>query len=85
MTDPFEMRRKKLLWRACHRGIKEMDILMGGFARKRLESMSAADLDAFEALIELPDQDMLSWITGETTVPPDVKNDLLQEFVKFRP
>ncbi len=85
MTDPFEMRRKKLLWRACHRGIKEMDILMGGFARARLESMSAADLDAFEALIELPDQDMLSWITGETPVPPLVKNDLLQEFIKFRP
>ncbi len=58
---------------------------MGGFARARLESMSAADLDAFEALIELPDQDMLSWITGETPVPPHVKNDLLQEFIKFRP
>jgi antitoxin CptB len=85
MTDPFEMRRKKLLWRACHRGIKEMDILMGGFARKRLERMTASELDAFEALIELPDQDMLSWITGETPIPLTVKNDLLQEFVKFRP
>jgi antitoxin CptB len=85
MTDPFEMRLKKLLWRACHRGIREMDILMGGFARKRLERMTASELDAFEALIELPDQDMLSWITGETPIPPTVKNDLLQEFVKFRP
>ncbi len=85
MTDPFQMRRKKLLWRASHRGIKEMDILMGGFAKSRLEGMSEMELAAFEALIELPDQDMLSWITGEAVVPAGLTNPLLPEFIKFRP
>ena len=79
------MRRKKLLWRASHRGIKEMDILMGGFARTRLNAMAEADLDAFEALIELPDQQMLSWITGEADVPESIINPLLPELLKFRP
>jgi antitoxin CptB len=85
MTDPFQMRRKKLLWRASHRGIKEMDILMGGFARMRLNAMTEADLDAFEALIELPDQQMLSWITGEADVPAGITNPLLPELLKYRP
>jgi antitoxin CptB len=79
------MRRKKLLWRASHRGIKEMDILMGGFARSRLDHMTESELGHFEALIELPDQDMLSWITGEASVPAGQTNPLLPEFMKFRP
>ena len=85
MTDPFQMRRKKLLWRASHRGIKEMDILMGGFAKARVGQMTETELTALEALIELPDQEMLSWITGETTIPFDITNPLLPELLKFRP
>jgi antitoxin CptB len=84
-TDTFELRRKRLLWRACHRGIKEMDLLMGGFAMDRVGSMSEAELNAFESLIGLPDQEMLSWIKGETPVPKDMDNILLKEFLQFRP
>ncbi|HQX85830.1 MAG TPA: succinate dehydrogenase assembly factor 2, partial [Aestuariivirga sp.] len=32
-AEPIELRRKRLLWRSSHRGIREMDLLMGGFAR----------------------------------------------------
>ena len=85
MTDPFHMRRKKLLWRASHRGIREMDILMGGFARARISRMGEDELQALEALIELPDQQMLSWITGQSMVPADMTNPLLPELLKFRP
>ena len=84
-TDTLELRRKRLLWRACHRGIREMDLLMGGFAQSRLAGMSGQELDAFESLIGLPDQEMLSWIKGETPVPKDMDNILLKEFLQFRP
>ncbi len=84
-TDTLELRRKRLLWRACHRGIREMDLLMGGFAADRVGSMSEAELNAFESLIGLPDQEMLSWIKGETPVPKDMDNILLKEFLQFRP
>ncbi len=84
-TDTLELRRKRLLWRACHRGIREMDLLMGGFAVDRVGSMSEAELNAFESLIGLPDQEMLSWIKGETPVPKDMDNILLKEFLQFRP
>jgi antitoxin CptB len=85
MTDPIEMRRKKLLWRANHRGIREMDILLGGFAAQRIADMTRIELDALEALIEFSDQEMLSWITGETSIPDTITNPLLPEFLRFRP
>ena len=84
-AEPIELRRKRLLWRSSHRGIREMDLLMGGFARSRLPTMTENELNAFEDLIELPDQDLLSWITGEATVPPAISNALLPELLKFRP
>lgn len=84
-TDTFELRRKRLLWRACHRGIREMDLLMGGFAQSRLAGMSGAELDEFEAMIELPDQEMLSWIKGELPVSAQSDSALLRELLQFRP
>jgi antitoxin CptB len=82
--DTLDLRRKRLLWRACHRGIREMDLLMGGFAQNRLAGMSEADLAAFEAVIELPDQEMLSWITGEAPVPAGSDSAMLRELLQFR-
>ena len=84
-AEPIELRRKRLLWRACHRGIREMDLLMGGFAKSRLQHMTESQLNDFEALIELPDQELLTWITGEATVPSSQNNELLPELLKFRP
>jgi antitoxin CptB len=84
-AEPIELRRKRLLWRSSHRGIREMDLLMGGFAQSRLPTMTEKELNAFEALIELPDQELLSWVTGEADVPPTISNMLLPELLKFRP
>ena len=84
-AEPIELRRKRLLWRACHRGIREMDLLMGGFAKRRVGDMTENELNDFEALIELPDKQLLTWITGEATVPATLDNGLLPELLKFRP
>jgi antitoxin CptB len=61
--------RKKLLFRAWHRGMREMDLLMGQFAEARLAAMSEAELGEFNALLEAPDPDVLSWLTGQSPVP----------------
>ena len=68
MTDnsqQAEITRKRLLWRAMHRGIKEMDLVVGGFAAKRLAGMSTGELALFEMLLEIPDQELLSWVTAQ--------------------
>jgi antitoxin CptB len=80
-----ETMRKRLLWRATHRGIKEMDLIAGGFAAARLPTMSHDDLVAFEVLLELPDQDLLAWATRQDEVPEKLRSPLLLELINFRP
>ena len=62
-------RRKRLVFRACHRGIREMDILLGGYAKRRIAGLGEAELDRFEALLDEPDQLLLAWLTGQAPAP----------------
>ncbi len=77
--------RKRLLWRATHRGIKEMDILVGGYAKAHLDSMSEHDLRHFEHLLELPDQDLLAWATRQEPVPAHLQSIMLDDILRFHP
>jgi antitoxin CptB len=83
--EPTDTRRRRLLWRATHRGIKEMDLLLGGFAKARIAAMSEADLCALDAVIDIPDQEMLSWATSQAEIPPEQDTPLLREILAFRP
>ena len=77
--------RKRLAWRASRRGIKEMDILVGGFADARLPTMTPQELVVFEVLLEIPDQQLLSWVTGQEVVPQEMRSAMLLDMLAFRP
>ena len=79
-----DVMRKRLMWRANHRGIKEMDLLIGGFAAAHLHRMSDAELQQFEAILDVPDQEMLAWVTGQEQVPQQHASALLLELLNFR-
>lgn len=64
-----ETRLKRLKIRAWRRGIKEMDLIMGRFVEDTGAEMTAAEMDALEALMEENDLDIYSWITGRDTPP----------------
>ncbi|WP_417248070.1 succinate dehydrogenase assembly factor 2 [Celeribacter sp.] len=76
MSETHEHRLKRINIRAWRRGIKEMDLLIGGYADANLASMSEAELDAFEALMDENDQDLLAWATGQQDAPADLKPTL---------
>jgi antitoxin CptB len=65
----LDARRRRALFRAWRRGIREMDLVMGNFADANLPAMSDAELDEFERLLDAPDPQLLAWITGEAPVP----------------
>lgn len=81
----LEVRRKRLLWRATRRGIKEMDIIVGGFAEANLQRLGAAELDAFERVLDIPDQDLLSYATRQNDIPPDLRSAMLDAVLAYRP
>lgn len=76
-------RLRKLMFRAWHRGTKEMDILLGGFAQARIEGMSDEELDAFEALLHIPDQDFYNMLVKDGPIPPAYDTPMMREIVSF--
>jgi antitoxin CptB len=73
----LDERRRKILFRAWRRGLREMDLVMGRFADANLPSMSEAELDEFERLLDVADPQALAWITGEAAAPPEFDTPLL--------
>lgn len=82
-TAGLDPRRKRILFRAWHRGTREMDLLMGRFAESALDAMSEAELDQFEALIEVPDLDLFAWLTGSESVAPNYDSMVFRALAAF--
>ena len=71
-----EDRLKRLRFRAWHRGTREADLMIGGFVSRTIASLTEAELDALEALLELPDVDLADWLTGRVPVPEQHRGPL---------
>ena len=85
MTEtPLDIRRKRLKFRAWHRGTREADLLIGSFADARLDGFSEEQLDRFEALLEVADPDLYNWITGREAAPAAYDSDVLELMMAFR-
>ncbi len=66
---------KKLLFRSRYRGIKEMDIILENFAKKHLLLFSKQELQDFEEICQIPDQDLYNYIRGKSEIPSAVKRN----------
>jgi antitoxin CptB len=82
-TVDLDPRRKKMLFRSWHRGMREMDLIMGRYAEVSLDKMSDVELDTFEALIEVEDRDLLAWITGMEDVPAQFDTEIYRALKAF--
>lgn len=85
MVAIMDTRRKRILYRANHRGTKEADVMLGGFARAHLAELSETDLDTFEALLEELDVDIMDWVIGRKPVPAQHDTALFQQILSFKP
>lgn len=74
-------RRRRIAFRASRRGTHENDLLLGRFAARHLAVMEAAELDQFEAILELPDPDLFDWIAGRAPVPAEHDSLLLRRLI----
>ncbi len=80
-SPSLDVRRRRLLFRATHRGTHENDLLVGGYLASRIAAMSPAELDAVEAVLDLPDPELADWLTGRTALPPEHDSPLLRAMV----
>ena len=77
-NDP---RRKRLLFRSQHRGMKEADILLGGYVARNLGTMSDQDVSDIEKLFDEVDNDLVAWIMGKEPVPADNRSPVLDQMI----
>ena len=65
----LDYRRRKVLYRSWHRGMREVDLILGSFADNEIARLSDEELGVYEDLMAEADADILKWVTGEQAVP----------------
>jgi antitoxin CptB len=82
-SDGLDERRRKLLFRAWRRGVREMDLIVGRFADAHIEKFDDAGLDDFERLIEAPNAELYAWVVGAQDVPARYDTAVLAKLREF--
>jgi antitoxin CptB len=82
-SEGLDVRRRKLLFRAWRRGVRETDLIVGRFADAYIDKLDEAALDDFERLIEVPNGDLYAWVVGDIAVPADYDTAVLHNLIAF--
>lgn len=83
MTGISDEELRRARWRAEHRGTKEADMLIGGFARQYLGQMTREELTWFEALMEEQDVDIMAWAFGRGSPPEHLQGPMIEKLMKL--
>ena len=90
MTEQIEQidmdtRRKRLVYRSNYRGFKEADLILGGYAKAHIDTMTDAEVLMFEDLLNAKDHDIYGWIMGTLDAPANYDTTLLKNLRAFNP
>jgi antitoxin CptB len=69
-SEGLDPRRRRILFRCWHRGMREVDLLLGQFADARIDRLSEDELDQLEHFMDAQDADIFSWFAGSKPVDP---------------
>jgi antitoxin CptB len=79
----LDPRRRALLYRAWHRGSREMDLILGRFADAAITDLTDAELGELERLVDVPDPELYGWVAGSSPVSPDYDFAVLARLRRF--
>jgi len=83
-TESLDPRRRKLLFRSWHRGMREVDLILGAFADARIDALTDEELDQYERLLEMPDTMLFSWLSGQRSLDDAPEPELMRTIIDFR-
>ena len=82
-SQGLDDRRRRLLFRCWHRGIREMDLVLGRFADAELTKLTDAELTELEGWLEVPDQQIYAWVNGMAATPGEFDTALFRRLLAF--
>jgi antitoxin CptB len=82
-SEGLDARRRRLLFRAWRRGVREIDLIVGRFADAHIEAFDERALDDFERLIEAPNAELYAWVVDAGSVPPHYDTAVLTALRNF--
>ena len=90
MTDEIEQidmvtRKKRLVYRSNYRGFREADMILGGYTKANIDTMTDAEVIEFEELLGEKDHDIYGWIMETLPVPEKFDTDLMKRLRAFEP
>ncbi|KPI90417.1 hypothetical protein ABL78_0493 [Leptomonas seymouri] len=81
-NESVENKRRRLIYQSRYRGMVEMDLIFGHFARCKLPTLDVAMLDEYDTLLKQLDSDMFRWLVMNTDAPAELKK--LRCFAELR-
>jgi antitoxin CptB len=79
----LDERRRRLLFRAWRRGVRETDLILGRFADAAIATLDGQNLDDFERLIEAPNSELYAWVVGAADIPAAYDTAVLAKLRTF--
>jgi antitoxin CptB len=83
-SDGLDERRRRLLFRAWHRGMREVGLITGRFADAHIGSLTEAEVDEFERLMDVPEPELLAWVMGAEPTPAQFDTGMFRRMRDFR-
>lgn len=79
----LKQRLGRIAFRAWRRGFREADMVLGPFADQVAPTLSEAELDVFEALLDVEDQYLYAWIIEREPTPPEHQGPVMDRIRAF--
>lgn len=83
-NEENEQRRKRLRYRSWHRGMKEVDLILGRFADANLDTLSDDQLDQFERILDQSDPELYAWVSGRQPLPTKHSDNVMKLVMNFK-
>ena len=84
LTQPsLQVRRRRAKWRAWHRGMQELDIVLGRYADAQVDAMDEPALEKFEDVLMQEDTDLFAWLVRGSELPPEQDSALMRQLLEF--
>ncbi len=83
-VETIENKRKRMIFRSCYRGTKEMDLVMGSFADQNISGFSEDELEQYESVLQENDIDLYNWISGKEDPPSNVISDVFKKLMAHK-